>query len=521
MHLLEVTDSANRFAMPAGAFDLSDSLIETIWGHRLWHRQTPWLILLEFLLVADALQEQGVPFTDEETIAVLPLAKYRVRKRLFLRYLLFRNPEIDRFTTRRLPDEEIWTQWADYFKARLPEEGVDGSIEFLKKSFKRFSDFAAAVKLLRETAVDARSTKKRASPFVFPFGPAALYEDLDARLKSDRTVFGRTGELLYMMLRRSGLCTELGPLVLDFLAPDTPNNLLLRKLQPPDQPGSGDYKPIGYLPYKRHPAFARLAQDWLSIRKLELPGFDAYQHYAPLAAFHVLLYHTETAAAWTGDVNVYFVCEVLAPRPEAVRQLSIRSFQRNESRARDALDAAMRAILEDDGWKRITDESSNLPADEQKTEALAFLQQRIGLNGDDFKACASVPELLEILSERFGRKLDDNIGQLHRDYGKACGFVNRRGTRSFRYAPTDSLLKTLVLANVEKRLELKDFLRRLYERYHLILGPDEADLVKGEDFEGAVFKNNAKRLEERLKRMGMLNRLSDGVAFVENPIRDR
>ena len=37
-----------------------------IWGHRLWHRQTPWLILLEFLLVADALQEQGVPFTDEE-----------------------------------------------------------------------------------------------------------------------------------------------------------------------------------------------------------------------------------------------------------------------------------------------------------------------------------------------------------------------------------------------------------------------------------------------------------------------
>jgi hypothetical protein len=517
--LLEINNAANRIAMPPGSFDLSDGLIESMWGHRLWHRQTPWLILLEFLLVADALQEQGVLFADDETAAVLPPAKYRVRKRLFLRYLLFRNPEVDQFTTHRWSEEEMWTKWSDYFRARLPEQGVDGNTEFLQKGFKRFSDFAAAVKLLRETAVDARSTKKRASPFVFPFGPAALYEDLDARLKSDRTVFGRTGELLYMMLRRSGLSTELGPLVCEFLATDSPNNLLLRKLQPPDQPGSGDYKPIGYLPYKRHPSFTRLAEDWLSIRKLGLPGFDAYQHYAPLAAFHVLLYHTETAAAWTGDANVYFVCEVLAPKPEAVRQLSIRSFQRNESRARDAVEAAMSAILEDEAWKRITDPSGNLPADEQMTEALAFLQQRIGLTGDDFKACASVPDLLESLNDRFGRKLDDNIGQLHRDYGKACGFVNRRGTRSFRYAPTDSLLKTLVLANVETRLELKDFLRRLYERYHLILGPDEAEFVKGEDFEGAVFKNNAKRLEERLKRMGMLNRLSDGVAFVENPVR--
>ena len=520
MELLDITADANRIPLPTGAFDLGDTLIESMWGHRLWHRQTPWLILLEFLIVAEALQEQGVPFCDDENSNAIP-EKYRVKKRLFLRYLLFRNPEIDQFTTRRWSDEETWSKWIDYFKPRLPEEGVNAAPEFLRGNFKRFSDFAAAVKLLRETAVDARSTKKRASPFVFPFGPSALYEDLDARLKSDRTVFGRTGELLYMMLRRSGLCSELSPLIAEFLASDTPNNLLLRKLQPPDQPGSGDFKPIGYLPYKTHPAFRRLAEDWLSIHKLKLPGFDAYQHYAPLATFHLLLYQTETAAAWTKDPNVFFVCEVIADRPEAIRQQSIRSFQRNESRTRDAIAGAMASLFEHEEWKKIVAPDSDLPADEQVTEALAFLNQRIGLDGKELQPASSIAALTELLNDRFGRKLDDNIGLLHRDYGKSCGFINKRSARSLRYAPTDSLLKTLVLANVETRLELQDFLRRLYDRYRLVFGPDEAELVEGADFEGAVFKNNSKRLEDRLKSMGMLNRLSDGVAFVENPIRDR
>jgi hypothetical protein len=519
MELLEINRPENRIAMPTKGFDLGDNLIESVWGHRLWHRQTPWLILLEFLLVAEALKNEGVPFSDWEAAATLP-EKYRGKKRLFLRYLLFRNSEIDQFATRRWSEEERWAKWLQYFQERL-QDSANGTADFLKKSFKKFSDFAASVRLLRETVIDARATKRWTSSFVFPFGPAALYEDLDVRLKSDRSNFGRTGELLYMMLRRSGLCSELAPLISDFLATDTPNNLLLSKLQPSDQSESGDFKPIGYLPYKKHPSFRRLAEDWLSIRKLNLPGYDAYQHYAPLAAFHVLLYHIETAAAWTGDSNVHFVCEVLAPKPEAVRQLSIRSFQRNESRAREAVEATMISIFEDDTWKNISDEGSNLPVDEQMTEALAFLRHKIALNTSEYSTCTSIPALLESLRERIERKLEDNVGQLHRDYGKACGFVNRRGTRSFRYAPTDSLLKTLVLANVETRLELKDFLRRLYDRYHLVLGPNEAELVKGDnDFEGAVFKNNAKRLEDRLKSMGMLNRLSDYVAFVENPLRD-
>jgi len=67
-------------------------------------------------------------------------------------------------------------------------------------------------------------------------------------------------------------------------------------------------------------------------------------------------------------------------------------------------------------------------------------------------------------------------------------------------------------------MELKEFLQTVFDRYHLVFGPNEANLARGSsDFDGTVFDKNARRLEERLKSMGMLNRLSDGVAFVENP----
>jgi hypothetical protein len=79
-------------------------------------------------------------------------------------------------------------------------------------------------------------------------------------------------------------------------------------------------------------------------------------------------------------------------------------------------------------------------------------------------------------------------------------------------------LKTIVLATVEKRMELREFLQIIFKRYHLVFGPNEANEARDSaDFDGTVFEKNALRLEERLKSMGMLNRLSDGMAFVENP----
>jgi hypothetical protein len=110
------------------------------------------------------------------------------------------------------------------------------------------------------------------------------------------------------------------------------------------------------------------------------------------------------------------------------------------------------------------------------------------------------------------------VANVHRNYGRDAGLISKRGTNRLRYAPTDSLLKTLILANVRHRMEYKEFLVRLFERYGFVFGEREAERVLvGDDFEENAFKANAERLEQRLASLGMLRRLSDACAYVLNP----
>jgi hypothetical protein len=99
------------------------------------------------------------------------------------------------------------------------------------------------------------------------------------------------------------------------------------------------------------------------------------------------------------------------------------------------------------------------------------------------------------------------------------GLVSKRGTNRLRYAPTDALLKTLVLANVSRRMEYKEFLDVLFARYGFVIGEREAEQVLShEDFEKKAFQTNSHRLEQRLGSLGMLRRLSDACAYVQNPL---
>jgi len=89
-----------------------------------------------------------------------------------------------------------------------------------------------------------------------------------------------------------------------------------------------------------------------------------------------------------------------------------------------------------------------------------------------------------------------------------------------RYAPTDRLLKTLVVACVDNRIEFKDFLTRLHERYGIVIGDAQArPFVDAGTADQEDFSDNAHRLEERLASLGLLRRLSDSCAYVENPFQ--
>ena len=67
-------------------------------------------------------------------------------------------------------------------------------------------------------------------------------------------------------------------------------------------------------------------------------------------------------------------------------------------------------------------------------------------------------------------------------------------------------------------MEYKEFLSRLFSRYGLVFGEREAEQVlDSEEFDKKAFQANAERLEQRLGSLGMLRRLSDACAYVQNP----
>jgi hypothetical protein len=111
-----------------------------------------------------------------------------------------------------------------------------------------------------------------------------------------------------------------------------------------------------------------------------------------------------------------------------------------------------------------------------------------------------------------------HVANIHRNYGREIGLVSKRGTVKLRYAPTDALLKTLLFANAEKRIELNQFLNKLHARYGFVFGDKEAEQVLPKDeFDKKAFQANSRRLEQRLGSVGLLRRLSDGCAYVVNP----
>jgi hypothetical protein len=69
-------------------------------------------------------------------------------------------------------------------------------------------------------------------------------------------------------------------------------------------------------------------------------------------------------------------------------------------------------------------------------------------------------------------------------------------------------------------MEYGEFLAMLFEQYGLVFGDREArQALSAEDFDKRAFQANSERLEGRLRTLGMLRRLSDACAYVENPYK--
>jgi hypothetical protein len=80
-----------------------------------------------------------------------------------------------------------------------------------------------------------------------------------------------------------------------------------------------------------------------------------------------------------------------------------------------------------------------------------------------------VKKLVEMAESRHGQ----HVAKIHSTWSRAIGLSSRRLARRTRYAPNDRLLKTLVVAIVDDRMQFDDFLAEAQRRYGLVIGDAE------------------------------------------------
>jgi hypothetical protein len=496
---------------PPDSFDQFSSMWvdEAIWGHRLYDEQLPWMVFLEFLNVFYHEADKGRAFAEPAGLNTL---KYRAAHRLHLRNILFNNPHLAE-VRQAFPNEN--NRWDEWLKRMKSATGIaHAQFDYLRKHFHSFDDFCETVALIRSTSLEVNSNKRWTSKFVFPYGRDCLYEDLDnSASTNDRRFFGRTGEMLYLMLCRTQRKDELLAALKARLAKTDPTwDSIIRCLQPADDEQVSGDRANSFLPYEHHQCFDDLAEDWLSILRLNIPSFDVFPHLVNLVGLHLLTYQLGVSRQVLGlDNPLQLICEVVAPKKTLVREISCDLYQENNLLPAQAIETFISRIESSPDWQQALSENGAFE------KCRKILRDAVRW-GEDYEGPSDPEQLISALRQAAMKRHRQHVANIHRNYGREIGLVSKRGTVKLRYAPTDALLKTLLFANVEKRTELHQFLERLHTRYGIVFSDKQAEQVlpKGE-FEKKAFQANSRRLEQRLGSLGVLKRLSDGCAYVVNP----
>jgi hypothetical protein len=298
------------------------------------------------------------------------------------------------------------------------------------------------------------------------------------------------------------------------LSDEKPWNRLVRALSPNSEPPTAP-RGNAYLPYASLEDFEQFAGDWLALLECAIPGYDVLPHLVDLLGLHVLLYKLRRAREWTGPGKpVELVLEIIAPRRTTVREIAAESYLENNRLSRDALEGYLAALRDSAEWQ------AALAARDPLEAAFSVLRQKVYWpeSPDDYSGPETPDGLFAALREAAMRRHEGHVANVHSRYARAIGLASRRGTRRVRYAPNDHLLRSLVFTVVPRRMEFQRFLEVLHARYGFVIGHRQATpyLERGQSDQKA-FEDNAERLEMRLASLGLLRRLSDACAYVQNP----
>ena len=196
-----------------------------------------------------------------------------------------------------------------------------------------------------------------------------------------------------------------------------------------------------------------------------------------------------------------------------LRQSSKEHLNRHRQAANRAVRAYIaRRVEADEGWKMAIEYG-------KPGTASNALKHLFGYQND--RARPTSPDLqLESLIDQATSRDKNNIHKYLLPLTKNVGMATARPRIGTWFAIDDRMIIALVLAIVDRTLELRDFVAQLYSRYGIVVGPKEARQAFDRLPVGAQsFEANVMALEARLTRLALTRRLSDDCAFVFNPYR--
>lgn len=534
-----------------------------IWGHRLRTGQHWIEYMLEFLSVLAGFKYrlgQGLPDRDGEENY---LSEYVIPQRLGLRRFVFYD---EREKTRDSRDSRATVELRAQLRQLLADQSDVELLEQARSLLRSFSAveeqrswfakslFPVHEEFLLWEALRKGSTLKEYRLSVDDLPLAQLDQGLEFRA---RNFFARGGEIYYLIIsagtehdpeRRQRISHRLQKLL-------TENNQALGHLARAIDAAWGHLiatnnghirGTLGWIPDPDCPLYRHFAADLDTFLDNDLDSLECLELLAHLIGFHIIsyIYHRAHPASHPEGHRSGSCLE--ACRPDLlidllgeqdggiVRECSASLLREQDDRQ---LHRARDLVME-----RVATWAAAAPA--QSDRLLAYLedevQQYFGVlrtrtkhkfdnavreiqmrytveevsRENLVKACGK--KIFEALSSDFRQ----NFLAVHRKIGRAIGLIAPRKGGQARFVLGDTLLKTLVLATLPRGsgpVRLGDFLKLLYERYGIVIGPGEAhaaDLVERLRMNEEYYSQNREALRVRMQRAGLLTQYSDATALV-------
>ena len=520
--------SATPLPPPGDILGSSDMRVqEMMYGHRFTTEQEPYMILLETLTIC-AEKPLGTVEADRTSHEVL---KYGPKQRQKMRYLVFSDRHLERVANDdRISDSKKWEAWKEEVKKRFdPSESGDEQHDHFKYLDEPFNcDIQAllqAVRILRSQEIDVANQRRWTSRFLAVKGPDMVCDDLRERVWTrDRRFFSRGGELVYLMLNRSARRNEVSELIESKLlnSESSMNRIALAVSDPNSDPSSGDAG-IGYLPLGHHSIYDQMAEDWINILSIDkLPHSHLFEPLFRLTGLNLAVYFAQRGQEILGaEKQEPIVADARNGADIPLRESAKDHLIRHRTVANRAVEEFIRQTAEQNGWSAALNQKS--ATDARGIIDRVFLKKKDeGKSEDDEGRHDDPEEQLRKLIKRAQTRDKNNISTFLLPLTKGIGLVAARPGSGTWFALDDAMITALVLANVSdtNTVELREFVRRLYDRYRLVIGPDEARTEFGMPPVGIErFRGNLAELENRMTRLALTRRLSDDCAFVVNPYR--